>query len=156
MSRKNRFASPEYAHHVVNRGNERRAIFLERVDYTTFLELLADGARTFTMRVYAYCLMPNHFHLIVQPWNASDLSDFMEYVTGEYACGLRRQTETVGHGHVFQRRFWNAAIADERAFLTVMRYVEGNAHRSCLVQRAEEWEWSSLRDRDERRDILSP
>ena len=81
----------------------------------------------------------------------------MEWVTGQYACAFRRQTDTVGYGHVFKRRFWSFPIYDHDAFLDVLRYVEANARRSRLVARAEDWMWSSLADRtDLRRGILSP
>jgi putative transposase len=156
LGRKNRFASARYAHHIVNRGNDRRTIFRQDFDYAAFLELLSEGMRSFDVRVYGYCLMPNHFHLVAQPGEDNELSAFMQRVTGRYACAFRRQTETVGHGHVFQRRFWNVALHDDRAFVAVLRYVEANPCRASLVGRAEDWQWSSLRERSGARGILSP
>ena len=156
MARKTRFAPPDFAYHVVNRGNDRQTIFREACDYNGFLELLAEGVQRFGVRLYSYCLMPNHFHLVAQPEGDDELSAFMQWVTCRYACTFRQQTGTVGHGHVFQRRFWNAPLYDERAFMTVMRYVEGNPLRAMMVARAEDWEWSSMRDRETSRQILSP
>lgn len=156
MPRKNRFAPPAYTHHVVNRGNERRLIFLQRFDYLAFSELLADSVRRYPVRLHAYCLMPNHFHLVVQPDEEGALSAFMASLTGRYACTFRQQTDTVGHGHVFQRRFWNAALSHAEVFTTVMRYVEANAVRAKLVARAEDWEWGSLHERAHPRGLLSP
>jgi putative transposase len=107
--------------------------------------------------VFGYCMMPNHFHLLIEPRAENALSAFMERVTGRYACALRRHTDTVGHGHVFQRRFWNAAISDDLAFVSVLRYIEANPVRASLVPEADLWPWSSFTDRETRaRKILSP
>jgi putative transposase len=156
VARKGRFAPAEFAHHVVNRGNDRRRVFLSDSDYDCFRALLAAAVRRHDVRLYSYCLMPNHFHLIAQPGTETALSAFMQWVTCRYACSFRQHTGTVGHGHVFQRRFWNAPLRSERAFTTVMRYVEANPCRAALVARAEEWAWSSLREREQPGDLLSP
>ncbi len=157
MARKNRFAAPGLTYHVVNRGNDRKIVFREHFDYIAFIELLAEGSWKFAVSVFGYCLMPNHFHLLLQPRAEGALSAFMQWVTCRYACTLRRQTETVGHGHVFQRRFWNAAVSDDLAFITVLRYIEANPVRASLVSSADLWPWSSFTDRPGRaRKILSP
>jgi putative transposase len=157
MARRNRFAAPGLAYHIVNRGNDRKTVFRQDFDYITFIELLAGGARTFEVSIFGYCLMPNHFHLLVEPRVEGALSAFMERVTGRYACAFRRQTGTVGHGHVFQRRFWNAAIYDDLAFLSVLRYIEANPVRASLASEADLWPWTSFTDRATRaRKILSP
>jgi putative transposase len=156
LARKNRLATSDYAHHVVNRGNDRRIVFRERFDYAAFVDLLGASVRRFDVRLYAFCLMPNHFHLVVQPGDDLALSAFMQSLTGQYACAFRRQTQTLGHGHVFQRRFWNAPLYDDQAFYTVMRYVEANPCRAHLVDSAAEWEWSSMRHRTLSSTLLSP
>ena len=147
MARRTRLAPPECAYHVVNRGNDRRVIFRQDVDYTAFVELLEEGLRRSAVRAFGYCLMPNHFHLVLQPEEDHALSAFMQWMQCRYACDFRRRTATVGHGHVFQRRFWSAPLRSDRAFLTVLRYVEANALRAALVKRAEEWPWSSAGNR---------
>jgi REP-associated tyrosine transposase len=91
--------------------------------------------------------MRNHFHLILEPTEDNALSTYMQWVTGCYSCYFRARTKTVGHGHVFQRRFWSSPIQDDLHFLMVLRYVEANPLRAKLVPRAEQWEWSSLTDR---------
>lgn len=157
MARKNRFAAPGLAYHVVNRGNDRKIVFRQNLDYIAFIELLAEGARRFDVFVYGYCMMPNHFHLLIEPCVEGALSAFMERVTGRYACAFRRQTDTVGHGHVFQRRFWNAAIYDDLTFVSVLRYIEANPVRASLVPEADLWPWSSFPDRVvSARKILCP
>jgi putative transposase len=156
MARKTRFASPEFAHHVTNRRVDRQVLFREHVDYTAFRELLEEGTKRHQVRLFGFCAMPNHFHLLVQPDTDVALSEFMQWVTCSYACTFRQQTETVGNGHVFQRRFWNAPAYDEAAFIAMLRYVEANPSRAGLVERAEAWEWSSLTQRHVANRILSP
>jgi putative transposase len=157
MARKNRFAAPGLPYHVVNRGNDRKIVFRQGFDYIAFMELLAEGVRRFDVSVFGYCLMPNHFHLLIEPRSEGALSAFMQSVTGRYACTLRQQTRTVGHGHVFQRRFWNAAIYDDLWFVAVLRYIEANPLRAALVPAADLWPWSSFTDRAAgARKILSP
>ena len=147
MARRKRFASPECLFHVVNRGNDRRTVFHRDADFSAFLALLRSAGGKFPVHVFGYCAMPNHFHLLVRPEEASALSAYMQWVTCRYACDLRRRTDTVGHGHVFQRRFWSTPVHDQLGLLTVLRYIEANPVRARLVDRAEDWLWSSLRDR---------
>jgi hypothetical protein len=71
----------------------------------------------------------------------------MQWVTCRYACAFRRQTDTLGNGHVFQRRFWNAPARDEQAFLANLRYIEANPVRAALVCEADLWPWSSCTER---------
>lgn len=147
MARANRFAPAGQPYHVVNRGNDRRAVFLQPADYQTFLKLVRAGTRRFPIDLHAHCAMPNHFHLVVEPKEGTALSAYMQWVTGCYACYLRSRTGTVGFGHVFQRRFWSAVITGNVHFLMVLRYVEANPRRANLVERAEQWRWSSLASR---------
>ena len=147
MPRANRYAPAGRPYHVINRGNDRRQVFHEPADYKVFLRLASEGTCRFEVDLHAHCLMPNHFHLIVEPTASDALSSYMQWVTGNYACYFRSHTKTIGHGHVFQRRFWHAPIHDDHHFLTVLRYVEANPCRANLVARAEEWSWSSLAER---------
>ena len=91
--------------------------------------------------------MPNHVHLLVEPGTDAALSDFMQWTTGNYACWWRKRTLTLGHGHVFQRRFWSAPVTSAQHFYDVLCYIEANPARAALVGRAEEWQWSSLHER---------
>jgi putative transposase len=157
VARKNRYAPAGFAHHVVNRGNDRQRIFHETLDYVRFIELLAEGASKSLVKVYGYCLMPNHFHLLVEPLHDDALSAFMQPLECSYACYFRRRTGTVGHGHVVQRRFWNAAARNESAFLANLRYIEANPVRADLVVHADLWPWSSFSERAVGgRKILTP
>jgi putative transposase len=144
MPRRPRFAPTECAHHVINRGNDRRCIFREAADFERFLRLLARAKARYPVKVYALCLMPNHFHAVMQPVCEGALSAYLQWVLGRYACDLRSRTQTVGQGHIFQRRFWSDPIQDERHFLSVLRYIEANPVRAGLVDRAESWPWGSI------------
>lgn len=157
MARRGRYAPGGKIFHVTNRGNDRRVIFRQDQDYKRFLRTLRVGTRRHPVKIYGFCAMPNHFHLIVEPKTDDALSAYMQWVTCCYACDLRARTETKGHGHVFQRRFWSAPINHDLDFLITLRYVEANALRAGLVPRAEDWRWGSLGDRRENvRKLLSP
>ena len=139
-------------YHVVNRGNEKRVIFSQDADYKRFLELLRLGREHGDVSILGFCPMPTHFHLLLGPKQNDALSAYMHWVTSRYACDLRCRTGTRGSGHVFQRRFWASPVRDATHFLTVLRYIEGNALRARIVSRAEDWRWGSL---VERRDPAS-
>jgi putative transposase len=100
--------------------------------------------------------MPNHFHLLIRPLTDAALSEYMQWVSCRYACDLRERTNTVGHGHIFQRRFWSAPVEGRLSFLATLRYIEANALRAALVGAPAEWRWSSFADRtDDGDDLLS-
>lgn len=157
MPRSRRIVTPGCALHVVNRGNDRRIIFPEPADYGAFLGLLREARERYAVRLFAYCLMPNHFHLVVSAENRPSLSAYMHFVERGHACDLRAIARSKGNGHIFQRRFWSSAIEGEGHLLCVLRYVEANPLRARLVDRAEYWEWSSLYERQTgERDLLHP
>lgn len=157
MSRSQRVVSPGCLLHVVNRGNDRRIVFPEPVDYGAFLGLLREARERFAVRLHAYCLMPNHFHLVLAASDLRALSAYMHFVQRGHACDLRAIAQTRGNGHVFQRRYWSNVIEGEGHLLCVLRYVEANPVRARLVDRAEAWEWSSLYERQTgERDLLHP
>jgi len=157
MARLERVVAPGCVVHVVNRGNDRRAIFPEDIDYAAFLVLMREARERFAVKLFAFCLMPNHFHLVVSPTDSRALSAYMHFVERGHACDLRAIARTKGNGHVFQRRYWKSVIDSEEHLLCVLRYVEANAARAGLVARAESWEWGSLYDRQTgERDLLHP
>lgn len=157
MSKKNRNVPPNSVQHLVNRGNDRKVIFPEPVDYAAFLVLLREAREEFGVDLYAYCLMPNHFHLVVRTTGLDQLSAYMHFVEREHACDLRRCWRSKGHGHVFQRRYWNKEVVGDGYLMTVMRYVEANPYRAGLIDPSQLWEWSSLWDRvTGERDLLQP
>ncbi len=133
--------------HIVNRGNDRRQLFFEQQHYSTFLELLGESKQRYPIRIYAHQAMPNHFHLILEPQEDRAVSAALHWIQTRSSCNYRQITQTRGDGHVFQRRFWCRLICSEGEYLTVVKYVEGNALRAGLVRRAEDWRWGSLWER---------
>ncbi len=144
MPRPNRFFPDGVPQHVVNRGNRRSQVFRDRLDYLEFLAALTDAGNRTVVRLVSFCLMPNHFHLVLWPNQGVEVSAYMQVVMNAHLRDLQRRHGTSGSGHVYQGRFRNSAIPTKRHFLNVCRYVEANAMCAGLVDRAEDWEWSSL------------
>jgi putative transposase len=128
-----------YCYHVINRGNGRAEVFHKEVDFAAFARLLRAAPARSDIRLLGYCLMPNHFHLVLWPVNDDDLGEFMQWLLTTH---VRRYHS---NGHVWQGRFEAFAIEQDEHLLTVLRYVERNAARAGLAERAEAWRWSSLR-----------
>ena len=103
------------------------------------------------MRVCAYCLMPNHFHLVLWPTADGQLSRFMQWLSMTHAQRRHAHRHSAGRGHLYQSRFKSFVIQEDGHFLSVCRYVERNAVRANLVKRAERWRWGSLWVRENRR-----
>jgi len=143
--------------HVLNRGNGQAEVFHGEDDYAGFVALLRPACARVPMQIVAACLMPNHFHLIVRPRADGDLGRWMQWLMTSHVRRHHRRHGT--SGHVWQGRFKSFPIqrreptAGERAagvvqtanpLWTVVRYVERNPLRAGLVERAEDWPWSSL------------
>ncbi|MBI1917920.1 MAG: transposase [Planctomycetes bacterium] len=132
-------------YHVLNRGNARRTVFHKDGDYAAFVKALADVCREVPLRPLAYCLMPNHFHLVLWPKGDTDLGRGMQWLLTTH---VRRYHEHYhSSGHVWQGRFKAFPLEQDEHLLTVLRYVERNPLRAGLVKRAEDWPWSSLHGR---------
>jgi putative transposase len=132
-------------YHVLNRGNGRQRVFQKDSDYSAFLIMLAQMKERFAIELYAYCLMPNHFHLLLKPHKAEDLSRGMQWFMTTHVRRYHRHYST--SGHVWQGRFKSFGIQDDDHCVTVARYVEGNPVRAGLVPSATDWCWSSHRER---------
>jgi putative transposase len=131
----------------LNRGNARQEVFHKNADYAAFRQLMIQAAGRMPLRVIGYCLMPNHFHLVLWPYEDGDLSRFMQWLLTSHVRRYHRHYG--GSGHVWQGRFKAFPIEEDEHLLTVLRYVERNALRARLVRRAENWRWSSLTESDE-------
>jgi putative transposase len=143
MPRHPRIAPGDMIYHVLNRGNCRLKIFTKDGDYLAFLKLLEEGRQRTRMRILAYCLMPNHWHLVLWPRNDGDLARFVGWISTTHVRRWRAHRGTDGEGHLCQGRYKSFIVADDKHLLTVLRYVEQNALRAALVQRAEDWPWGS-------------
>lgn len=133
--------------HVLNRGNERRRLFADDDEYAQFLWILDRARRRVPLDLYGYVLMPNHWHLVLRAADVRELSQFMHCVSGTHAIIFRRQTASLGLGHVYQGRYRAAVVDTNLRYARTVRYVEANPVRARLVAQAEDWPWSSLRER---------
>jgi len=137
-----------YAYHVINRGNGGMALFEKPADYEAFERVLAEAAWHTRMRLLAYCLMPNHWHLVLWPRATGDLSRYMHRVTTTHVRRWHEHRHSTGLGHLYQGTYKSFLIQKNRHLLAVCRYVERNALRAKLVDRAETWRPCSLWHRD--------
>ncbi|MEX1042948.1 MAG: transposase [Pirellulaceae bacterium] len=149
MPRSNRIAPGGVIYHVLNRANDRQTIFESDNDYLAFLKIMRMARLKNPMRILAYCLMPNHWHLLLWPEEDDDLSNFMHAITSTHVRRWRTQRGTVGEGHVYQGPYKRFPVQDDEHFYTVCRYVERNALQANLVDRAEDWRFGSLWQRDQ-------
>ncbi len=131
-------------YHALNRGNAREDIFRKDADYEAFERILADGLAKYPVKLFAYQLMPNHWHLVLRPSQDGAMSQFLRWVTVTHTMRYHAHYRTSGHGHVYQGRFKSFPIQADEHFLTVCRYVERNALRAKLVRQSEKWRWGSL------------
>jgi putative transposase len=146
MSRRPRIAPGGVVYHVCNRGSRKGPLFRSPTDYETFIRLIAQARSLRPMRIIAYCLMSNHWHLLLWPEADGQLSSFMHWLTTAHASQFRRDTETAGQGAVYQSRFSAVPIQNSHHLFVAWRYVERNPIEAGLVQQAEEWPWSSASD----------
>ena len=149
MPRRRRMLSVGQPCHCVNRGQDGRALFVEDTQFQHFIDLMAEGKRRYPVRIYAYCLLSNHFHLLMSQREDKAVSAYMQWVQGRYGFNLRYDDLTLGQGHVYQRRFWSEVIGfGPWHFINVQRYIEANPLVAGLVTRAEHWKWNSLWERE--------
>ena len=123
-------------------------------DYRLFLRLARSAQNRTPVRCLAYCLMPNHFHLVLWPQADGELTRFMFWLTTMHARFWQRSQGTEGLGYVYQGRFKALPVSEDGHFLRLCRYVEQNPLRSGLVSRSEDWTWSSLSQRHDGRNAI--
>ena len=154
MPRTARASAAGYSYHVLNRGNARAQVFHKEGDYEAFLDAISEAGLRVPMRLLGYCLMPNHFHLVLWPRGDGDLSRWMHWLLTTHV--RRYIAHYHSSGHVWQGRFKAFPIEEDPHLLTVLRYVERNALRANLVARAEQWRWCSLWRRATRKPPEGP
>src|SRR5829696_2541674 len=123
-------------YHVLNRGNGRQALFSKDADYAAFLKLLAEALEKFPVDLLAYCLMGNHWHLLLRPRTADALSQMIAGLTVTHARRHHQHYPNPGIGHLYQGRFKSFPVQSDEHFLTVARYIHANPLRAGLVKRA--------------------
>ena len=143
MARLPRLSVPGYPHHIIQRGNNRQAIFASTADYMLLLALLKENAQKFGIAVHAYVLMTNHFHLLATPEQSDGLPLMMQAVGRSYV----RYFNDAQHrsGTLWEGRYRSTLIQTDRYLLTCMAYLDLNPVRAGLVRQAKDYEWSSHR-----------
>jgi putative transposase len=133
-------------------------IFRTAGDYQAFVDVLREACGKFSMRLIAFCVMPNHWHLLLWPDKDVSLSAFMHWLTSTHVRRYHAFHGLVGTGHLYQARYRNHICDDERRLLATIRYVEGNPLRANLVRRARDWKWGShwMRSCSGEEDFLTP
>jgi len=139
-----RIIDPQGLYHVMSRGNFRQRIFLDEPHFEKYIRLLAQVTRRRHWTILDWCLMPNHYHLLIQ-LTEGGLSEGMRELNGCYARWSNVQTGRTGSGHLVQNRFKAPAVDTERHFWATVRYIALNPVRSNLVERPEDWPWSGYR-----------
>ncbi|HEX2475991.1 MAG TPA: transposase [Lacipirellulaceae bacterium] len=144
MPRRRRFSSGGYVVHVLNRATARRKIFADDDDFAAFERVLQAAGKRVPIRLLAYCIMPNHWHLVLWPKTDDDLSLYMQWLTVTHTQRWHLAHSSSGTGPLYQGRFKAFPVEEDDHFYQLCRYVERNALRASLVTRAEMWRWSSL------------
>ncbi len=144
MPRSKRITKGNIVYHVLNRANGRLRIFKKDRDFEAFEEVVAEGLERSALRLCGYCIMANHWHLVLWPREDGDLSSFMKWITVTHSHRWHGAHGTVGCGHLYQGRFKSFPVQSNAYYLTLMRYVECNPLRAGLVQKAGDWPWSSF------------
>ena len=131
-------------YHVLNRGNGRSEVFHKESDYAAFLKLLIEANERVPMRLLSYCLMPNHFHLVLWPNGDGDMSRWMQWLMTAHVRRYHRHYHS--SGHVWQGRYKSFPIEEDDHLLAVLRYVERNPVRAKTIpiRKAQRWPWSSI------------
>ncbi|MDH4210207.1 MAG: transposase [candidate division WOR-3 bacterium] len=130
-----------FVYHVLNRGNGKQQVFHKEKDYDAFLYLAEEAKTRIPISIFAYCVMPNHFHFVVMPERGEDLSRWMQWFMTSHVRRYHGHYRTCGH--VWQGRFKSFIAKQDEHLINLVRYVEGNPVRAGLVTTAADWRWSS-------------
>jgi len=123
------------------------ALFENEGDFDAFERVLIEALERRPIRLLGYCLMPNHWHFLLWPRRAGELTEFLRWLTHTHTQRWHAHRHTAGSGHLYQGRFKAFPIQDDDHYLTALRYVERNALRAGLCERAQQWRWGSLAHR---------
>lgn len=144
MPRQKRADEAGVVYHALNRGNLRGEIFHKPDDYFAFIRVLADGLEKYPLELFAFTLMPNHWHLVLRPAKDGQMGQFLRWVTATHSLRYHAHNHTRGQGHLYQSRFKSFPVQDDEHFYVVCRYVERNPLRAGLVKHSEDWQYGSL------------
>ena len=141
MPRIARGIADSFVYHILSRGNGRQKVFHKDQDYEAFIHLMKEAKERYPIKLFAYCLMPNHFHMLLKPLHGKDLSRYMQWLMTSHVRRYHNHYGTTGH--VWQGRFKSFIVQEDDHLLIVLRYVEGNPVRAGLTSTARDWVWSS-------------
>lgn len=145
MPRISRVVAVGYPHHITQRGNYRQPVFEDEEDFIQYLQWLGEYRQKYSLNIWAYCLLNNHVHFIVVPMKEDSLAKTFNALHMRYSqyFNLKKRNEK---GHLWQGRFYSC-ILDERHLYAAVRYVENNPVRAGVVEKPQEYKWSSARNR---------
>lgn len=154
MGREKRINQPGFIYHVINRGNNRQAVFFDEEDFLKYLGLLYRFKKKYEFKLFAYCLMTNHVHLLIKVGTKGTISQIMQSLTVAHTRHYHIKYQRCGH--VWQGRFTSPIISDDAHLLTVMRYIEQNPLRAKMVKDLAAYRWSSYRlnSREQRSKLI--
>jgi len=152
MPRARRIIKANYVYHVLNRANGRLRIFKKEADFEAFKNILAEAVERFKIRLTGFCIMGNHWHLLLWPNADGQVSDFMKWLTVTHTQRWHGAHGTYGMGHIYQGRFKSFPIDRDEHYLSVLRYIESNPLRAGIVDKSQDWQWSSLTIRNSGKD----
>lgn len=144
MPRARRVTPGGLVYHVLNRGVGRSRLFFKNADYEAFERIIEETLDVRPMRICCYTLMPNHWHFALWPKRDGDLAAFLQRLSITHVTRWQRHRRQVGYGHLYQGRYKSFPVETDDYFYQVARYVERNALRAHLVDRIDDWRWSSL------------
>jgi putative transposase len=136
-----------FVFHVMNRSAKQLTLFDEPGEYGMFLQVLAEAESACPIRLLEYCVMPNHWHLLVWPERDDQLTPFMRWITGVHAQRWRQARGQPGKGAVYQGRYRWVAVQGGEHYDVARRYIQQNPVRAHLVARPGDWPWSSASDK---------
>lgn len=143
MPRVARIIAPQYPHHITQRGNNRADVFLDEEDKATYLSVLKNYCEKLSVEIWAYCLMTNHVHIMAVPTDEGSLSRCIGRTNLLYTQHINRKYKR--SGRLWQNRFFSTVVETESYLWAVARYIEQNPVKAKLVNRPEDYRWSSCR-----------
>ncbi|MFA6321133.1 MAG: transposase [Candidatus Omnitrophota bacterium] len=156
MPRSNRLYIDHACYHIITRGNQKQIIFLDDQDFEKYLHIVRKAKRKYLISIYAYCLMHNHVHLLIEPSNAKNISNFMHWVSRGFTAYFNMKYNKVGH--LWQGRFISKPILKGLYLLQCAEYIENNPLRSGVANNLMYYEWSSYKERNmtDKTSLLDP
>ena len=152
MPRAARITLENGCYHIITRGNQKQLVFLDAQDYKKYLTFLSKYKKRYKFKLYCFCLMPNHVHLIIEVEDPNNLSKIMKTLNLSYTLHFNTRHKKVGH--LWQDRFKSKVIQKDAYLLECINYIEANPIRASLVSSANEYLWSSYNLKNDNNSIL--